>query len=109
MDGALLGARCFVSQDAAADAYYSAVPPSLVPGGTAYLSEFVKVSGVWKVRRYQATGSGDFSLVAETGAPSLTFPICDPLDSFKDGQMMGWAVVAAMVAAWCIVVLRRGI
>ncbi|MFS8934743.1 hypothetical protein [Cupriavidus taiwanensis] len=109
MDGALVGGRCFVSQDAAADAYFGAVAPSLVPGGTSYLSEFVKVSGAWKVRRYQATGGGDFALVAESPVPSASFATCDPLESFKDGQMMGWAVVAAMAAAWCIVVLRRGL
>ncbi|MGT2454103.1 hypothetical protein ACU4GI_12805 [Cupriavidus basilensis] len=108
MSGALVGASCYASQDAAADAYYSAVAPSQTPGGTTYLSEFVKVSGVWKLRRYQVSSAGDVSVLTDATAPALSFPDCDPMGNFKDGMTMGWGVVGAMVVAWCIVVLRRG-
>jgi hypothetical protein len=108
-DGALVGSVCYLSQDAAADAYYSAVAPSQTPGGTSYLSEFVKVSGVWKVRRYQISSAGDVAMLSDATAPSIQFPVCDPAGSFKDGMTVGWGVVAAMIAAWGVVSLRRGL
>lgn len=109
MDGALVGGRCYASQDAAADAYYSAAAPAQTPGGTSYLSEFVKVSGVWKLRRYQVASNGDVAMLTDATAPALSFPACDPAGDFKDGLTMGWGVVAAMAVAWAIVALRRGI
>lgn len=108
-DGALVGSVCYLSQDAAADAYYSAVAPSQTPGGTTYLSEFVKVSGVWKLRRYQVSSAGDVSMLTDAVAPAITFPTCDPAGSFKDGMTVGWGVVAAMIAAWAVVTVRRGL
>jgi len=108
-DGALVGATCYVSQDAAQDAYYSAAAPSQTPGGTSYLSEFVKVAGVWKVRRYQISSAGDVSMLSDAAAPAIVFPPCDPAGTFKDGMTVGWGVVAAMIAAWGVVSLRRGL
>lgn len=36
-------------------------------------------------------------------------PTCDTAEKFKDGQTLGWGVVAAMVAAFAIHILRRGL
>lgn len=36
-------------------------------------------------------------------------PTATPGAEFTDGAVLGWGVVAAMVAAWGITVLRRGI
>lgn len=108
-DGALLGAVCYASQDAAADAYYSGAGPAQTPGGTTYLSEFVKVSGVWKVRRYQVASDGGVAMLTDATAPSVVFPSCDPMENFKDGMTAGWGVVAAMLLAWGVAVLRRGV
>jgi hypothetical protein len=33
----------------------------------------------------------------------------DAVDSFADGHMLGWLVVAVMLGAWSITILRRGI
>jgi hypothetical protein len=109
MDGALVGGRCFSSQDAAADAYYSSAAPSQNPGGTTYLSEFVKVSGAWKLRRYQVEANGGVAMLSDATLPATSFAVCDPAESFKDGMAVGWGLVAAMVCAWGLVVLRRGI
>lgn len=109
MDGALVGGRCFASQDAAADAFYSSAAPAQTPGATTYLSEFVKVSGAWKLRRYQVDSSGAVAVLSDATLPATSFPVCDPAESFKDGMTVGWGVVAAMVLAWCVVVVRRGL
>lgn len=110
MAGALLGAQCYASQDAAADAYYSGAAPGQTPGGSAsYLSVFVKDAGVWKLRRYSVSGSGEVSTYTDAVLPAMVFPSCDPLENFKDGMTVGWGVVAAMVLAWGVGVLRRGV
>lgn len=109
MDGALVGGRCFASQDAAADAYYSGAAPSQTPGATSYLSEFVKVSGAWKLRRYQVDNTGAVAMLSESAVPPMAFATCDPAESFKDGLTVGWGVVAAMVIAWGVAVVRRGL
>lgn len=36
-------------------------------------------------------------------------PSCDTSAAFIDGHLLGWGVVAAMVVAWSIHVLRRAI
>lgn len=36
-------------------------------------------------------------------------PSCDTSAAFIDGNLLGWGVVAAMVVAWSIHVLRRAI
>ncbi|EHP43590.1 hypothetical protein OR16_07781 [Cupriavidus basilensis OR16] len=109
MAGALLGAMCYASPDAAADAYYSGAAPSQTPGGTSYLSAFVKDAGVWKLRRYQVNSAGEVATLTDAVLPTMTFPACDPLENFKDGMTVGWGVVAAMVLAWGVTVLRRGL
>ncbi|WP_342049725.1 MULTISPECIES: hypothetical protein [unclassified Cupriavidus] len=109
MDGALVGGRCFVSQDAAADAYFSGAAPSQTPGGTTYLSAFVKDSGVWKLRRYQVDSSGGIAMLSDATMPVMSFAPCDPSGDFKDGMTMGWGVVAAMAIAWAVTVMKRGL
>jgi hypothetical protein len=108
-EGALTNGVCYGSQDAARDAYYSHAPAGQTPGVTSFLSTFEKVSGSWVMRRYQVDQSGQVFTMVDAAAPLVAFPVCDPLESFKDGQMLGWGVVAAMAVAFCIVVLKRGI
>ncbi len=109
MDGALLGRMCYASQQAAADAYFSGAAPSQTPGGTSYLSTFVKDAGVWKLRRFQVSSTGDVATLSDAVVPTMVFPVCDPLENFKDGMTIGWGVVAAMVLAWGVAVMRRGL
>lgn len=109
MDGALVGGRCYASQDDAADAFYSAAAPAQTPGGTTYLSEFVKVAGQWKLRRYQVDSSGGVATLSDAVLPVTTFVACDPAGDFKDGLQVGGGVVAAMAVAWALMVVRRGL
>lgn len=107
-DGVRLGNQCYASSQQASDAYYSAVTPSITPGPTTYVAEYVKSSGAWLLRLTQVqTGGGQSSVT--TAAPALALPPCDPLENFKDGMTVGWGVVAAMAVAWAVSVVRRGL
>jgi hypothetical protein len=108
-DGALVGGKCFVSADDATDAYYSAVAPAQTAGAVTYLSEFVKGSGGWVLRRYQVGSDGSIGTLADAQVPAMSFPSCDPRAAFFDGMTMGWGVVAAMAAAWAVVAMRKGL
>lgn len=75
------------------------------------------VSGAWSLNyKTCTTGTASptcspYSVAAPTnvvGSCTLT-PSADPVQEFTDGNLLGWGVVAAMVAAWGITVLRRGI
>ncbi|WP_092599673.1 hypothetical protein [Ralstonia sp. 25mfcol4.1] len=109
MDGALVGGRCYANQSDAADAYFSAVAPAQTPGATTYLSEFVKVSGNWVLRRYQVDSGGAVAMLSDASVPAISFPTCDPQGPFFDGMTMGWGVVGAMALAWAVVQVRRGL
>ena len=107
--GALVGARCFSSNAEATDAVYSAAPIGQSVGQTTYVSEFVQSSGAWVVRRSVIAQDGAVTQLADAAAPSLSFPVCDTTAQFTDGMTVGWGVVAAMVAAWAVGALRRGL
>ena len=104
--GALVGARCFASAQEATDAVYSAAPVSQAVGPTTYVSEFVFASGSWVVRRSVIAQDGAVTTMQDAAAPVLSFPACDTTAQFMDGMTVGWAIVAAMVAAWCVVSLK---
>jgi len=106
--GAIYGVKCYPSQSDALDAYYSQVAPAQAPGTTSYVSEFVKVSGVWNIRQYSVSSTGVWTTRSTTAAPVVTFPTCDPSEAFMDGVSIGWGVAIAMVAAAAIINLKRG-
>jgi hypothetical protein len=107
-NGALVGATCYDTQEHALDAYYSHSSPGQAPGASSYLSTFEKVSGAWHLRTY-ASQNSQLGMVSDAVAPVVAFPVCDTFESFKDGQVLGWGVVLAMVAAWCVANLRKGL
>lgn len=107
--GAYFGGACHASQAAALDAYYGSSAPAVAPGGTSYLSEFVKVSGAWMMRRYQIDSLGQLSMFTDAAAPVVVFPECDPMQSFNDGMTVGWGLVGAMVVAAGIVAIKRAL
>lgn len=109
MDGALVGSKCFADVGEATDAYYSAVSPAQTPGAVTYLSEFIKTSGGWVLRRYQVGSDGSVGTLSDASLPAMTFPSCDPRAAFFDGMTMGWGVVAAMAAAWAVVAMKKGL
>lgn len=107
--GALLGEKCFINQSDALDAYYSAQLPSVTAGTTTYVSEFVKVSGVWKVQRKSISSTGTVTAQTDANAPVISFPTCVEGQNFADGLTVGWGIAGAMIAAWAIAILRRSL
>jgi hypothetical protein len=116
---------CWATPSEAVDAYYSnqQINTNMVQyaGGNLnyHYGEFFKDSGVWKLSLTYCD-----SVTQSCISPSIrilttnVYGTCtlsadnstlDPLTSFTDGALLGWGIVAAMVAAWSIKVLRRGI
>lgn len=105
--GALLGGRCFASQGEALDAFYSGSNPAFTSGATSYLSEYVKVSGVWKIQRYSISSTGTVTTLTASNAPVITFPACDTATYFLDGMTIGWGIATAMILVAAVKFLER--
>lgn len=111
--------HCWPTTAEALDAHYLSKPPSLssATNGSGVYTEAIlhtyKTSGLWFYQRVSCNGSTCSTNTYSAWTP--TFPSCtisavdDPVESFADGNVLGWGVVAAMVAAWAIVQLRRGL
>lgn len=86
----------------APDYIFSQIKPSVTAGADVYVSQAHKLSGVWNIVSYK--NGVHFS---STPIPVPVFGACDTTSTFFDGMTIGWGVVAAMVVAWSIHVLRR--
>ena len=101
--GHVVNGQC-VDVAASLDAYYSAASIVQASGNPAYLSIITKSVSGWTQDTYQ-----NGTLISSVSAPTPLFAECDTTAAFLDGHLLGWGVVAAMVVAWSIHVLRRGI
>jgi hypothetical protein len=100
--GSLLGSVCYQTSAEALDAYYSGKEPAFTPGAISYLSYFEKVDGDWTIIRESIETDGTVTSLSSAVAPVVTFPACDPAESFLDGMAIGWLIATAMVAAFAI-------
>ena len=107
LTGAIYGQKCYPSNGEALDAYYSQVAPAQTAGTTTYVLEYVKNAGVWQQKSYSISSTGVWTTRSTTNAPVITFPVCDPSQSFMDGITIGWGIAAAMVMASAIVFMKR--
>lgn len=107
--GAIYGSFCYSSQSQAADAYFSLQPIASLVGTTTYLVEYTKVGSVWKQTSYTVSSSGVQSVRYQTDAAVPVFGTCDPAEPFNDGLLLGWGIATAMVCAWAISHMRRGL
>lgn len=98
----LVAGRCFDSQPDAVTAAFSRVPASFDSAGALHSIEYVSTG--WVLRSYE---SG--VLTSEVSAPSPALPECDVGAAVADAAALSWGVVAAWVAAWAIVQLRRAL
>lgn len=101
LTGFLVGDKCYPDVTTARDIYYGSAVPTVAPGpsGSSYFGVFTKDGGGWKFFSYQVA-NGTQTLVASSTYLSRTFPACDPSEGFTDGMLVGWGVLAAMLAAW---------
>lgn len=101
--GHIVGAAC-VDVAASTDAYFSTITPVTTPGDVTYFSQASKDAGVWYLKTY-----ADGSIVTTSPLIAPAFASCDTTANFFDGLALGWAVVAAMVAAYAVHLLRRAL
>lgn len=101
--GHIVAGQC-VDVAASSDAYFSTLQPVASATNPAYFTVASKNLNDW----YLLTYSGP-DLVSSTLLASPIFASCDTTEQFMDGLAVGWGIVAAMVAAWAIHVLRRGL
>lgn len=100
-----------------ANSYYSQIMPTFTPGsaGTEIYKVFANVNGTWSLDEYTISSTGAVTLNFKSPLPTPSLASCTfetPLtntDRFIDGNVLGWGVALAMVAAWSIHAMRRGL
>jgi len=108
--GFLAQGVCYSTNVSAADAHFLAQGPFYTAGATSYLGWFEKSAGlVWQIKRQSIASGGAITNLTTSNATVPTFPTCDTTEQFFDGMSLGWGVAAAIVAAWVIKNLRRGL
>jgi hypothetical protein len=111
--GSRVNDTCYKTDLEAQDAYYSAAALAHAPATTSTLQMFAWSGSAWRVKQYSISSAGAVTLKWDAPAPALTFPACtvedDAATQFADGMTLGWGVAAAMVAAWAVWFLRRGL
>jgi len=108
--GFLVGERCFDTQAQAADQWFSGKEPSYTAGSTSYVSWFEKnVSNVWQINRQSISSTGTITNLTTSNATVPVFPSCTVTDNFNDGMLLGWGVAAAMIGAYAIKFIAKGL
>jgi len=100
--GYLVSGRCYDSAPDASTAAFSRVAPSFDGAGLLHTVESTGTG--WALRTYDAG-----VLSAEVSAPSLSLGSCDVGVAVADSALLSFGVIAAWVAAWALVQLRRAL
>lgn len=99
--GSLADGVCYESVGLATDAYFSGLPVQSVlsASGVLLTTQHVKdVAGDWNLKQVATDAVGVQSVVYQVVVSPSPFPACySPAESFSDGMLIGWAVVAVMV------------
>lgn len=99
--GSLVGDVCFETVILATDTYFSGLPvqSTLSVSGVLLTTEHVKdVAGNWNLKQVSTDVVGVQSVVYEVVVFPPPFPACySASESFTDGMLIGWAIVAVMV------------
>jgi len=66
-------------------------------------------TGLQTFKCFDAVGEPVVGIVQMKSVTVTAAPLGTPEDQFTDGLTLGWGVVAAMVAAYAIHLLRRGL
>jgi len=105
--GSLVFDKCYPSQAAAADAFFSASEPIVTSGATAYLSWFEPSATGWLLKRQAIAENGVSTALPDTYATVPAFPACDEYQSFNDGLSVGWLVAAMLLVVWGMNHIKR--
>lgn len=108
--GARFGDRCFSTNADAADAFFTSQSVGYTAGTTSYLGWFEKTAGgVWQIKRQSIASNGTVTNLTASNATVPTFPACNVMDNFSDGMLLGWGVAGAMLAAYAIKFIAKGL
>lgn len=107
--GFLYKSQCFATLSDATAARWSDVQAQMTPGTTSYITDIQWSGTAWQMKRYTLSSTGALTLNTSTNMPVLAFPVCQTDQNFDDGMLMGWGVAAAMVAAFAIKFIARGL
>lgn len=107
--GFSVGGLCFSTEVEALDAHYSALEPVAVSVSNTQtlIHAYTKANDVWSITTYSVNpASGAVSNLSSVSAPANVVGACttfnNPTENFTDGMTLGWAVAAAMIAAYAI-------
>jgi hypothetical protein len=107
--GFLYQGQCYATLSDATAAHWSENPAAFLPGSTSYIIDIGFSGTAWQIKKYTLASNGTLTLNTTTNLPALTFPTCETSQNFTDGMELGWGVAAALVAAWLVKILRRGL
>jgi hypothetical protein len=107
--GALNNGYCYATTSDAADNHFSGAGPAFTAGSTSYQQWYEKVAGVWVIKRQSIASNGSITNLANSNATIPVFAPCDENQNFFDGLTLGWGVAAAMVAAFAVKFIARGL
>lgn len=86
--GYQVGNTCYATKAEAENAYFSLVPPSVQTGELQQLQ--------WTPLGWQFKGQ----------TVQAYLPECNVIDSFKDGQLIGWSVFSILAAVWAVKLMK---
>lgn len=87
--GYQVGTTCYFDKETADKAYFGSVVPVIRSDGVLMQLEYQ--DSVWKLNNQVVNSS---------------LPQCDPIEDFKDGQVIGWSVFLIMLVAYSVYLLR---
>lgn len=83
--------------------------------GSEIYKVFANVNGTWTLDEYTISNTGTVTLMFKSPLPIPSLASCtydastSNTERFMDGNALGWGVALAMVAAWAIHAMRRGL
>lgn len=107
--GFLHNGYCFTTLAEATAKHWAENPAFITAGSTSYMADVVFNGTVWQLKKYTLSSTGVLTNNSTTTLPALTFPACNTEQMFMDGMTVGWGIAAAIIAAWVIKNLRRGL
>lgn len=115
--GYSVGAVCYSTSAQAVDAYYSGQPTATLISSTDVVQSVYQKdigSSTWFLEKITYTSNGTRTLNWYYAHPlSETFGSCtlpnSPFENFTDGSVLGWGIAAAMVLAWGVSLIRKGL
>ena len=108
---------CFTTSKLALDAHWGSQPVISTPATTTSIffhHSHIRSGDNWVLSTDRCTMTDNTPICTRgtSTLPTYTPTACtlnNSIDSFTDGALLGWGVVAAMVAAWIFLQMRRAL